>query len=129
MTRILLSQEIHPEGRKILEGKFDIYLPRDTSQEALVEAARDADGIILRTTSSVTREVIENAPRLKIVSRTGAGVDNVDVQAATERGILVCNLPAVTNLSVAEHTLVLMLSLANALQAMDKAVRGGSWEQ
>ncbi len=129
MTRILLSQEIHPEGRKILEGKFDIYLPRDTSQEALVEAARDADGIILRTTSSVTREVIENAPRLKIVSRTGAGVDNVDVQAATERGILVCNLPAVNNLSVAEHTLALMLSLAKALPAMDKAVRGGSWKQ
>ncbi len=129
MTKILLSQEIHPEGRKILEGKFDILLPPDTSQAALEAAVRDAEGIILRTTSAVTREVIAAAPKLKIISRTGAGVDNVDVAAATERGILVCNLPAVNNLSVAEHAVAMMMSLAKDLPAMDRAVRGGAWKQ
>ena len=129
MTRLLLSQDIHPEGRKIIDGKFDISLPADTSQEALVRAASRAEGIILRTTSSVTAEVIAAAPELKIVSRTGAGVDNVDVEAATARGILVCNLPAVNNLSVAEHTIAMILSLAKDLPAMDRAVRGGAWKE
>jgi D-3-phosphoglycerate dehydrogenase len=128
MTRILLSQEIHPEGRKIIDGKFDIVLPPDTSQEALEAAVKDAEGIILRTTSAVTRKVIDAAPKLKIVSRTGAGVDNVDVAAATERGILVCNLPAVNNLSVAEHAVAMIMSLAKALPAMDRSVRGGNWK-
>jgi D-3-phosphoglycerate dehydrogenase len=129
MTKILLSQEIHPQGRKILEGRFDILLPPDTSQEALAGAVREAEGIILRTTSSVTRDVIAAAPKLKIISRTGAGVDNVDVSAATARGILVCNLPAVNNLSVAEHTIAMILSLAKDLSAMDRAVRGGAWKE
>jgi D-3-phosphoglycerate dehydrogenase len=128
MTKILLSQEIHPEGRKIIDGKFDIVLPPDTSQASLEAAVRDVEGIILRTTSAVTRKVIESAPKLKIVSRTGAGVDNVDIAAATERGILVCNLPAVNNLSVAEHAVAMIMSLAKALPAMDKAVRVGEWK-
>ncbi|MDR1932809.1 MAG: hydroxyacid dehydrogenase [Spirochaetales bacterium] len=129
MTKLLLSQDIHPEGRKMLEGSFDIIIPADTSQEALLRAAAGAEGIILRTTSGVTREVIAAAPKLKIISRTGAGVDNVDVAAATERGILVCNLPAVNNLSVAEHTIAMILSLAKDLPAMDRAVRSGAWKQ
>ena len=129
MTKILLSQEIHPQGRKILEGKFEILLPRDGSQKALEEAVREAEGIILRTTSAVTREVIDAAPKLKIISRTGAGVDNVDLAAAARRGILVCNLPHVNSVSVAEHAVALMLSLAKDLPAMDRAVRGGEWKK
>ncbi|MDR2587834.1 MAG: hydroxyacid dehydrogenase [Spirochaetales bacterium] len=129
MTRLVLSQNIHPEGRKLIDGKFDIVIPENSSQEELTAAAQDAEAIILRTTSSVTREVIAAAPRLKIISRTGAGVDNVDIEAANERGILVCNLPAVNNLSVAEHTIALILSLAKDLPAMDRAVRGGAWKE
>ena len=128
MTRILLSQEIHSEGRKILNGNFDILLPKDHSQEAFAAAAAEAEGIILRTRAHASRAVIDAAPKLKIISRTGAGVDNVDVEAATARGILVCNLPAVNNLSVAEHTIAMILSLAKDLPAMDRAVRCGAWE-
>lgn len=129
MTKILLSQEIHPQGRKLLEGKFQIVLPSDTSQEALEAAVQDVEAIILRTTSAVTPEVIAAAPKLKIISRTGAGVDNVAVDAATERGILVCNLPRVNALSVAEHAVSLMMSLAKDLPAMDRAVRGDRWKE
>ena len=129
MTALLLSQDIHAEGRKLIEGKFDIFLPEDTSQEALLRAVGRAEGMILRTTSSVTAEVVAAAPKLKIISRTGAGVDNVDVEAATGRGILVCNLPAVNHVSVAEHTVAMLLCLAKDLFGMDKAVRGGSWKQ
>ena len=127
MTRLLLSQNIHPEGRKLIDGKFDIVIPEDSSQEALTRAVANAEGIILRTTSSVTAEVIAAAPKLKIISRTGAGVDNVDIEAATKRKILVCNLPAVNNLSVAEHAIAMLFSLAKDLPAMDRAVRSGAW--
>ena len=129
MTRILLSQEIHPDGRKILDGRFDVFLPDDPSQEAFARAAVEAEGIILRTTSHVTAGIIAAAPKLKIVSRTGAGVDNVDLDAATARGILVCNLPAVNNLSVAEHAIAMIMSLAKDLPAMDRAVRVGAWKE
>jgi D-3-phosphoglycerate dehydrogenase len=128
MTRVLLSQEIHPEGRKLLDGRFDVFLPADTSQEALISAAAGAEAIILRTTSSVTAEVIAAAPELKIISRTGAGVDNVDLAAATKRGIPVCNLPRANNLSVAEHTIAMIFSLAKDLPAMDRAVRAREWK-
>ncbi|AST57922.1 2-hydroxyacid dehydrogenase [Thermoanaerobacterium thermosaccharolyticum] len=128
MRKVLLSQEINPEGIKILEGKFEIVVAPDTSQETLMKKAKDVDAIILRTTSKVTKEVIENAPKLRIISRTGAGVDNVDVNAATERGILVCNLPAVNSLSVSEHAIAMILHLAKQLSVMDKAVRSGNWK-
>lgn len=127
MKKVLLSEEIHPEGRKLLEGKFEIVTAPDTSQQTLISMVKDVDAIILRTRSKITREVIENAPHLKIISRTGAGVDNIDVNAATEKGILVCNLPAVNNLSVAEHTIAMILNLSKQLSLMDKAVRSGNW--
>jgi D-3-phosphoglycerate dehydrogenase len=130
MTKILLSQEIHPQARKMLEeAQFDVFLPEAPELAAFIRAAAAADGIILRTNLPVTRELIAAAPKLKIISRTGAGVDNVDIEAATERGILVCNLPAVNNLSVAEHTVAMILSLAKDLSGMDKAVRNGAWKQ
>ncbi|MDR0877875.1 MAG: hydroxyacid dehydrogenase, partial [Treponema sp.] len=128
MTKILFSQEIHPDGRKILEGKFDISLPADTSQEALERAVKDVEGIVLRTVSSVTKEVIDAAPKLKIISRTGAGVDNVDIAAANARKILVCNAPLANNLSVAEHAIALIFSVAKDLSVMDTAVRNVEWK-
>ncbi|MDP9750892.1 hydroxyacid dehydrogenase [Thermoanaerobacter pentosaceus] len=128
MIKVLLSEEIHPEGKKILEGRFEVLAAPDRSEQTLISMVKDVDAIILRTTSKITRKVIENAPKLKIISRTGAGVDNVDVEAATERGILVCNLPAVNNISVCEHTIALIMHLAKQLSFMDKAVRTGNWK-
>jgi D-3-phosphoglycerate dehydrogenase len=130
MIKILLSQEIHLRARKMLEdAPFEVFLPETSGLEAFIRAAVEADGIILRTNLPVTRELIAAAPKLKIVSRTGAGVDNVDIEAATRRGILVCNLPAVNNISVAEHTMAMILSLAKDLSGMDRAVRSGAWKQ
>jgi D-3-phosphoglycerate dehydrogenase len=128
MTKILLSQDIHPQARKMLDG-FEVFLPKDNLQASLVSAAKEADAIILRTVTCADAQVIENAPKLKIISRTGAGIDNVDVAEATKKGILVCNVPTASNISVAEHTLSLILSLAKDLPAMDKAVRSGAWKE
>ncbi|MDR2479767.1 MAG: hydroxyacid dehydrogenase [Treponema sp.] len=128
MTKLLLSQEIHPDARQLLGSGFETAVLDSPSPDSLRQAVSGVEGIILRTNVSVTRDIIAAAPELKIISRTGAGVDNVDVAAATERGILVCNTPAANNLSVAEHTVALVLSLAKDLPAMDRAVRGGSWK-
>ena len=128
MTKLLLSQEIHPEARALLGSGFDVTALDSAAPDSLRQAVSDVQGIILRTNVTVTGDIIAAAPLLKIISRTGAGVDNVDTAAATERGILVCNTPVANNLSVADHTIALILSLAKDLPEMDRAVRGGNWK-
>jgi D-3-phosphoglycerate dehydrogenase len=127
MKKVLLSQPIHEVGMKLLKGKVEIIIAPDTSEETMRKLCKDVHGIILRTTSRVSKEVITQAKILQIISRTGAGVDNVDVQAATKRGILICNLPGVNSLSVAEHTVAFILALAKRLPFMDKWTRKGNW--
>ncbi|MFQ6066020.1 MAG: hydroxyacid dehydrogenase [bacterium] len=127
MKKVLLSQPIQEAGMKLLEGKVEIIIAPDTSEETMRKLCRDVHGIVLRTTSRVGKEVIAEAKSLQIISRTGAGVDNVDVQAATKRGILVCNLPGVNSLSVAEHTVTFILALAKRLRSMDESTRRGNW--
>jgi D-3-phosphoglycerate dehydrogenase len=128
MKKVLLSQVINPAGMKVLKGKVELVILADTTVETIKKMVVDVEGIILRTNIKVTREIIEAAPYLKIISRTGAGVDNVDVAVATEKGILVCDTPGVNSNSVAEQTLAILLGLAKQLKIMDKAVGEGNWK-
>lgn len=128
MKKVLLSKSIHPEAMKILEGKVDLVVLPDSSVETAKKMAADVDGVILRTNINFTRELIGAARNCRIISRTGVGVDNVDVAAASERGIMVCNTPGVNTVSVAEQTVALILGLAKQLLVMDKAVRAGNWK-
>jgi len=97
MKRVLLSKPINPAGMKVLEGKVDPIILSDSDIGTVKKMVEDVEGIILRTNIKVTREIIESAPKLKVISRTGVGVDNVDVAAATKRGILVCHTPGVNS--------------------------------
>jgi D-3-phosphoglycerate dehydrogenase len=108
MKRILLSKLINPAGMKVLEGKVEPVILADSSIETTKKMVADVEGIILRTNIKLTREIIDAASNLKTISRTGAGVDNIDMAAATEKGILVCHAPGVNSISVAEHTLALV---------------------
>jgi D-3-phosphoglycerate dehydrogenase len=128
MKKVLLSKTIQPAAMDILAGKVELVILSDNSVETTKRLVADVEGIILRTNIKVTREIVDAAPHLKIISRTGVGVDNVDVPAATEKGILVCNTPGLNASSVAEQTLALMLSLAKRLKIMDNAVRTGNWQ-
>jgi len=128
MKKVLLSKPINPAGMKVLEGKVDPIILSDSNIGTVKKMVEDVEGIILRTNIKFTREIIESAPYLKIISRTGAGVDNVDVAAATEKGILVCHAPGVNSISVAEHTLALMMAMAKQLKAVDKAVHQDNWK-
>ncbi len=128
MKKVLLSKEIQSAALDLLVGKIEPVILPDNSEETAKELIKDVEGIILRTNIRVTRELMDAAPNLKIISRTGVGVDNVDVEAATEKGILVCNTPGVNAISVAEHTIALILGVTKQLRIMDKGVREGNWK-
>src|SRR5262249_27427948 len=109
--------------------ELDIEAPGDLSQEQLVGAIGPADAVIIRSNNEVTREVVAAAKRLRVVGRAGAGVDNVDVEAATARGIVVMNTPGANSISTAEHTFSMMLALARRIPAADASVKSGKWER
>src|SRR4029453_2838010 len=89
----------------------------------------DADALLVRSATKVTADLLKSAPRLRIVGRAGTGVDNIDVSAASSRGILVVNAPGANSISVAEHACALMLALARSVPAADRAMKDGKWEK
>ena len=102
-----------------------VYLPGGSLEEAM----RDADALVVRSSTKVTAELVERAPRLRAIGRAGVGVDNVDLEAATKRGIVVMNTPGGNAVSVAEHTLALILALARRLPQADGLLKKGVWEK
>lgn len=124
--RILLPQPIEVEAVALLEGAgCKIVTARDPKPETVIPLLPDAEAIVLRTGIKVTRDLISRAENLKIIARTGGGVDNVDVAAATEKGVIVTSNVGVNTISVVEHALALMLALSKQLSLMDRSVRSG----
>jgi len=95
----------------------------------LIQALADADALMVRSATQVTSDLLAAAPNLRIIARAGTGVDNIDVAAASARGILVVNAPGANSISVAEHACALMLALARAVPAADRAMKQGKWEK
>jgi D-3-phosphoglycerate dehydrogenase len=127
--RILLPQPIEAEAVDLLKkAGFEIVLSPDPKPETVLPLLKGIQAIILRTGIKMTRELMRQADDLWVISRTGAGVDNVDVQAATEKGILVTCVPGANTISVVEHTLALIFALMKCLPLMDRAVRQNHFE-
>jgi len=121
---ILLPQAIEKEATEILQqAGCEIVLSPDSKPETVLPLMKDANGIILRTGIKMTRELMSEAHDLRVISRTGAGVDNVDVPAATELGILVACVPGANALTVAEHALTLIMALMKQIFVLDREVR------
>ncbi len=127
MKRILISQKIDPAALAMFGEGYQVVAPAGFTQESFDALAVDADAIVLRTNVRVSSQVIADARNLKIISRTGAGVDNIDLDAAKKKGVTVCNLPALNTVSVAEHTVSLLLAAAKRLPLLDAGVRNGTW--
>lgn len=127
MKTVLLPEPIRPEGRRVLEGRVRIVEAPDPRPETLKKYIRDVHGVVLRTGARITAEIIAEARHLQVIARTGAGVDNVDVKAATERGIYVCYVPDANVVSVAEHVIALLLALSKQLKILDNEARGGNF--
>lgn len=129
MKKVLLSEPISDEGLSLLLGKADVVLASGCSEEAILADIKDIYGIVLKSKTKITRRIIESAPELRIISRTGTGYDNVDIQAASEHNVMVCNLPGINAVSVAEHTMAFILTLAKKIAEMDGFVRNGMWNK
>lgn len=127
MRRVLIVQPIHESGVALLQEHFDVAVASDPSVETVIREIQGVEGVVVRT-APFTREIMEAAPELKVIARHGVGVDNIDVKAATERGIVVCYTPEANAVSVAEHTLIAMGALAKRVLQHDRATREGRWE-
>jgi len=112
----------------LLDGRAELCVAPDASEQSTRKLIGDCHAVIVRTATRITAETIDAGPLLQVIARTGAGVDNVDVTAATARGIPVCYAPFANCSSVVEHTLALMLALAKNLSTMDSAVRQGRFD-
>jgi D-3-phosphoglycerate dehydrogenase len=126
--KVIVADKISERGVKLLKEQagWNVVL---TTKENLVAEIADADALIVRSATKVTPELMEKAPRLRVVGRAGVGVDNIDLDEATRRGVLVMSTPGGNAVSVAEHTFALMLALARQISRLDKSMHEGKWEK
>ena len=126
--KVLLLDGIDPAGIDIIKRSKSIepIVHDKISREKLIELAADADGIIVRSSTIVDRELMQKARRLKVVGRAGVGIDNIDIDAATEHGILVMNSPGGSTTTTAEHTIAMLFALARNIPQAYKSLKDGS---
>ncbi|MBI4408298.1 MAG: phosphoglycerate dehydrogenase [Gemmatimonadetes bacterium] len=131
MFRILLADKIAPEGVEPLrsDGRFELVERYGLQGEELARALADVDAVIVRSATRITRETLMHGQRLRVIGRAGVGVDNIDVDAATERGVAVLNAPSGNTTSAAELTLALLLALVRRIPAADRSMKGGDWNR
>ena len=128
--RILISDPVSPVCAEILRGAgLEVESRTGLSLTDLKQALSGAVGLVVRSETKVTEEVLACAPRLRVVGRAGTGVDNIDVTSATRRGVVVMNAPGENTIAAAEHTLSLMLALARNIPAADRSMKAGEWKR
>jgi D-3-phosphoglycerate dehydrogenase / 2-oxoglutarate reductase len=124
--RVLVREEIAEPGIELLRSRFDVDLDGKSDLASIVDRY---DAIVIRSATKLTADVIGRATRLKVIGRAGVGVDNVDVDAATRRGIVVANAPESNVVSAAEHTVGLLVALARNIPQAHAALKDGRWER
>ena len=127
--RILIADPIAGEGIALLEQEAEVDVRTGLSPGELREALAGYEALVVRSEATVTADALSNAGRLQIIARAGTGVDNVDLEAATERGIVVVNAPRGNTIAAAEHAFALLVSLARHIPRADRSLRGGEWRR
>ncbi len=126
--KVLVAAPLHERAIEVLKkAGFEVVYEEYPDEETLVELVKDVDAIIVRSKPKVTRRVIESAPKLKVIARAGVGLDNIDLDAAKERGIKVVNSPAASSRSVAELATALIFNVARKIAFADRKMREGIW--
>jgi D-3-phosphoglycerate dehydrogenase len=129
--KILIADNVSERAVKVLQAEPSwevVFLPGRPGA-SVAEEIRDADALLVRSATKATAALLEQATRLRVIGRAGTGVDNVDLEAATKKGIVVMNTPGGNAVSVAEHTLGLLLALARHIPAADSLLKQGKWEK
>jgi D-3-phosphoglycerate dehydrogenase len=126
--RVLLYEDMHPAGKQVLAQKAELIFASSLDEDDLVRQVQDVDALIIRANGAVTARLMDAAPRLKVIGRHGVGLDAIDLDAAKERGIVVCNTPVANVESVAEQAVGLMIAVSKCIVRADKALRDGRWQ-
>jgi D-3-phosphoglycerate dehydrogenase / 2-oxoglutarate reductase len=130
MAKVLIADQIADAGvEKLKDAGFEVDVHTGLSEDELVGVIGAYDALIVRSATRATRRVIDAADNLKIIGRAGVGIDNVDVTAATERGIVVCNAPTSNVVSAAEHTWALLMAQARMICQANASLKAGKWER
>ena len=129
MPRVLVSDPIAPEGVEYLSAHAEVDVKVGLKPQQLKEILGDYDALIVRSETKVTAEVIEAGRRLQVIARAGIGVDNIDLGAATDRGIAVVNAPTGNTVAAAEHTIALMLAIARNVPQAHLSMKKGEWKR
>jgi D-3-phosphoglycerate dehydrogenase len=127
--KVLVSDPIAEEGIEILQQEFTVDVATDLTAEELIERIPEYDALMVRSQTRVTGDVIEAGRRLKIIGRAGVGVDNIDVSAATQKGIIVVNAPEGNTISAAEHTIAMILALSRKIPEAHASLKAKKWER
>lgn len=127
--KILIPEKVSPDGLALLSPHFEIHQPKGLSAADLLAIIPSYHALIIRSETKVTAPVLAAARKLKVVARAGVGVDNVDVDAATQHGIIVVNSPSGNIVAAAEHTIALLMAVARNVPAGDRSLRNGGWER
>src|SRR5690349_1272553 len=126
---VLIAEELAPAAIDVLAYDFDVRHVDGTDRAALLAALAEADALIVRSATRVDAEAVAAAPRLRVIARAVVGLDNVDVPAATARGVMVVNAPTSNIVSAAEHAIALLLATARHIPAADASLRSGQWKR
>ena len=128
MKKVLVNEKVSPDALNILKKAAEVvYIPSGDHAE-IISMLKDITGIMLDTTIKFTGELMDSAPNLKVISRTGTGVDNVDVEAATKRGIMVLHTPDANTVTVAEHTVAFIGAMTKYIVFLDSETRQGKFK-
>ncbi|MDA0264545.1 MAG: phosphoglycerate dehydrogenase [Chloroflexi bacterium] len=129
MPKILVADPIGAEGVELLQTRATVDVKTGMKPEELLAVIADYDGLVVRSETKVTKEVIEAAKNLKVIGRAGIGVDNIDLEAATNAGIAVVNAPTGNTVAAAEHTMALMLALSRNVPTAHQSLKSGEWKR
>ncbi|ASJ09716.1 3-phosphoglycerate dehydrogenase [Thermococcus siculi] len=126
--KVLVAAPLHEKAIEVLKNAgFEVLYEEYPDEERLVQLVGDVEAIIVRSKPKVTRKVIEAAPKLRVIARAGVGLDNIDLEAAKERGIKVVNSPGASSRSVAELAIALTFNVARKIAFADRKMREGTW--
>src|ERR1700722_3557217 len=132
MNNVMICDPISPKGIALFQQRpeFEVTVLKDRLPESeLLTIIKDVEAMVVRSETKITKAVIDAAPKLRVVGRAGVGVDNVDVDAATQRGIVVMNTPSGNTISTAELTFSMLMALARKIPQANASMKSGEWNR
>ena len=130
MAKVLISDKMSPLAEQVFKGRgIEVDALFDIPMDELKAKIAEYDGLVVRSRTKVKADIIEAADNLKVIGRAGIGVDNIDIKAATQRGIIVMNAPFGNSITTAEHAIAMMFALARDLPEANASTHAGRWEK